>query len=452
MKKNLFIGLLCLSIAGFARAQDDNSKKSVAKDGWNFGALPTITFDTDLGFQYGALVDLYNYGDGGRYPKYDHKFYFEVSRFTKGSGINRFYYDSDKLIPGLQTSLDISYLSDQAYDFFGYNGYDAVVNYEWMDDEDPAYKTRMFYKYDRKMFRIKADLVGKLAGDKLKWTAGFNMLNFKIGLVDIDKLNKGKNDADKLPTHAEEPGLYQKYQEWGIITPEEANGGFIPALKAGLVYDSRDNKPNPMKGIWTEAVVEGAPEFLGAESSFAKLSLTHRQYFTIIPEDLSFAYRLNYQTGIGGHTPFYYQTQVIVSELKGATSEGLGGGSNLRGVKRNRVIGDGYFLGNIEARWKFVRFQFINNNFYLGLNGFVDFGQVTKRMKGVESVSKTLIEAEGEDIKNYYDPDAEKLHISYGAGLRIAMNENFIIKVDYGMAADERDGKSGIYIGLNYLF
>ncbi len=449
MKKLMLFGFLVFAVTGLF-AQDEAEKKEVTKDGWNFGALPTITYDTDLGFQYGALVDLYNYGDGSRYPKYNHKLYFEVSRFTKGSGINRFYYDSDRLIPGLQTSLDISYLSDQAYDFFGYNGYDAVVNYDWMDDEDPAYKTRMFYKYDRKMFRIKADVVGKLSGDKLKWTAGFNMLNFKIAKVDIDKLNKGKDEADKLPTHEEQPGLYQKYQEWGIITADEADGGFIPALKAGLVYDSRDNKPNPMKGIWTEAVVEAAPEFLGAETSFAKLSLTHRQYFTIIKDDLSFAYRLNYQTGIAGYTPFYYQTQVVVSELKGATSEGLGGGSNLRGVKRNRVIGDGYFLGNIEARWKFVRFQFINNNFYLGLNGFVDFGQVTKRMKGVENVSESLLSSEA--AKNYYDEDAEKLHVSYGAGLRIAMNTNFIIKVDYGMAADERDGKSGMYIGLNYLF
>lgn len=449
MKKLMLFGFLVFAVTGLF-AQDEAEKKEVTKDGWNFGALPTITYDTDLGFQYGALVDLYNYGDGSRYPKYNHKLYFEVSRFTKGSGINRFYYDSDRLIPGLQTSLDISYLSDQAYDFFGYNGYDAVVNYDWMDDEDPAYKSRMFYKYDRKMFRIKADVVGKLSGEKLKWTAGFNMLNFKIKTVDIDKLNKGKDEADKLPTHDSVPGLYQKYQEWGIITADEADGGFIPALKAGLVYDSRDNKPNPMKGIWTEAVVEGAPEFLGAETSFAKLSLTHRQYFTIIKDNLSFAYRLNYQTGIAGYTPFYYQTQVVVSELKGATSEGLGGGSNLRGVKRNRVIGDGYFLGNIEARWKFVRFQFINNNFYLGLNGFVDFGQVTKRMKGVENVSESLLSSAA--AKDYYDEDAEKLHVSYGAGLRIAMNTNFIIKVDYGMAADERDGKSGMYIGLNYLF
>jgi hypothetical protein len=445
-KTSLFV--LLIFVFTYLKAQEE--KKQVTKDGWNFGALPAVSFDTDLGFQYGALVDLYHYGDGSRYPKYDHKFYFEWSRYTKGSGINRFYYDSDKLIKGLQTSADISYLSDQAYDFFGFNGYDAIVNYDWIDDADPNYKTRMFYKYNRNMFRFKVDLQGKLSGDKIKWTSGFNLLNFKTGLVDIDKLNKGKDDADKLKPHSEEPGLYEKYQDWGIISSQEANGGFVPAIKAGLVYDSRDNRPNPMRGIWTEAVIEGAPEFLGAESSFAKLSLTHRQYFTIIEDDLSFAYRLNYQTTIAGHTPFYYQSTMVVSELRTVTAEGLGGFSSLRGIVRNRVIGDGYFLGNMEARWKFARFQFINNNFYLGLNGFMDFGQVTKKIDGIENVPASDLNSQA--AKDYYDKDAEKMHISYGAGLRIAMNENFIIRIDYGMATDDRDGKSGMYIGLNYLF
>jgi hypothetical protein len=451
MKKSVVLFLLFF-VGSVVAAQDKQAKKEVTKEGWNFGALPTITFDTDLGFQYGALVNLFNYGDGSHYPQYNHSLYFEVSRFTKGSGINRFYYDSDKLIKGLRTSIDLSYLSDQAYDFFGFNGYDAVVNYDWIDDSQPdnIYKSRMFYKYDRKMFRFKVDLQGKIAGHNLKWIGGFNLLNFKLASVDIDKLNKGKEGSDLLPPVSDQPGLYENYQKWGIINPEEANGGFVPALKAGLVFDSRDNRPNPMKGIWTEAVIEGAPEFLGAESSFTKLSITHRQYFTIIKNDLSLAYRLNYQTSLGGHTPFYYQTQVLVSELKGASSEGLGGGTTLRGVKRNRVMGDGYFLGNIEARWKVVRFRMINNNFYIGLNGFMDFGQVTKKMSGIENVSEANLNSA--EAKNYYDKDAEKLHISYGAGLRIAMNQNFVIKCDYGMAADERDGDSGIYIGLNYLF
>ena len=422
------------------------SQEELTKKGWNFGGVPTITYDTDLGFQYGALIDLYNYGDGSRYPRYNHKLYFEVSRFTKGSGINRFYYDSDELIKGIQTSVDLSFLSDQAYDFYGFNGYDAVVIPEWFDDESPDYLTRMYYKYDRKMFRFKVDLQGKLKGENLKWIAGFNLLNFKIGSVDIDKLNKGQDEADKLPSVTTQPGLYEKYQDWGIISAEEADGGFVPTVKAGLVFDTRDNRPNPMKGVWTEAVFVGSPEFLGGESSFGKLSFIHRQYFTIIPKDLSLAYRLAYQTTIAGHAPFYYQTQMIASVLTGASSEGLGGSNSLRGVRRNRVVGDGYILGNIEARWKFVRFQFINNNFYLGLNGFVDFGRVTNKIE-VEPKVAFLPQQPG-----YFDEGAEKMHISYGAGLRIAMNENFIIKVDYGMAADERDGKSGIYIGLNYLF
>lgn len=418
-------------------AQDE-----VTKTGWNFGALPTITFDTDLGFQYGALVNLYNYGDGSRYPNYNHSLYFEVSRFTKGSGINRFYYDSDQLIKGLQTSLDISYLSDQAYDFYGFNGFDAVVNKNWFDDASNDYITRMFYKYDRNMFRFKVDLQGKLSGEKLKWAAGVNLLNFKLSPVNLEKLNKGKKGDDILPAV---DGLFEKYQEWGIISAEEADGGFVPELKAGLVFDTRDNRPNPMKGIWTEAVLVGAPSFLGAESGFTKLSLTHRQYFTLIPNDLSLAYRLAYQTTLSGHAPFYYQTQVIVSELKGAASEGLGGAKTMRGILRNRIVGDGFFFGNVEARWKFARFQFINNNFYLGLNGFTDFGQVTKKI-AVEPHSGFT---PGTD---FFEKNAEKMHISYGAGLRIVMNQNFVIAVDYGMAADKRDGDSGLYIGLNYLF
>jgi hypothetical protein len=436
MKKLAIVLLLALS---FFSLSAQNEK---IKTGWNFGALPSISFDTDLGFQYGALVNLYNYGDGTRYPRYNHSLYFEVSRYTKGSGINRFYYNSDQLIPGLMTSLDISYLSDAGYDFYGFNGFDAVVNKNWVDDTKPDYISRMYYKYDRKLFRFKIDIQGKLSGDKLRWSAGINLLNFKISSVDVDKLNKGKDEDKKLPP---QNGLFEKYQQMGIITAKEANGGFVPEFKAGLVYDTRDNRPNPMKGVWTEAVIVASPEFLGGESSFAKLSLTHRQYFTIIPKDLSFAYRLGYQTTIAGDVPFYYESQLITSVMTGALSEGLGGSKSLRGVMRNRIVGDGFIYGNAEMRWKFARFRFINNNFYLGLNGFTDLGMVTKKIQVPPTVNvppKT----------SYFNTGAEKLHLSYGAGLRIVMNENFIIAVDYGMAAADQDGKSGMYIGLNYLF
>ena len=132
----------------------------------------------------------------------------------------------------------------------------------------------------------------------------------------------------------------------------------------------------------------------------------------------------------------------------GATSEGLGGAKSLRGVRRNRVVGDGFFYGNIEARWKVVRFKFINNNFYLGLNGFMDFGQVTKKV----DVNYPATTSSDDSLDDYLTPGIEKMHLSYGAGMRIVMNTNFILAIDYGFVADKRDGDSGLYIGLNYLF
>jgi len=48
--------------------------------------------------------------------------------------------------------------------------------------------------------------------------------------------------------------------------------------------------------------------------------------------------------------------------------------------------------------------------------------------------------------------DSEGLHFGVGGGFRIALNENFIIAVDRGYVIDNRDGKKGLYIGLNWLF
>ena len=450
--KRIIIGFTWLVLMWTAcnvSAQENKAKVDSIriKTGWNFGAIPTITFDTDQGFQYGAAVNFYNYGDGSAFPKYKHSLYFEISHFTKGSGIYRFYYDSESLLPGIQITTDISYLPDQAYDFYGFNGYESVLNKNWENQNNPDYKTRMFYKYQQKLFRFKTDLQGKFQGSRFEWIAAFNLLNYKASSVDINRLNKGLSGADRLPPVEQQPGLYEKYIEWGLISKKESDGGFIPEFKGGIVYDTRDNKPNPMKGIWTEAVIACAPGFMGAESGFTKLSISHRQYFTLIRDDLSLVYRVNWQQTLSGHVPFYYEPNIISSVMTGASSTGLGGAKSLRGVRRNRVVGDGYILGNIELRYKFARFRMINQNFYMAVNTFTDFGQVTKKIDTSNLNLPSSVSA-----SDYFNNGAEKLHTSYGAGLRLVMNYNFVLAMDYGIATNKQDGDSGIYIGLNYLF
>jgi len=385
------------------------------------------------------VVNLFNYGNGSQYPNYLHNVYLEASRYTKGSAIYRIAYDSEYLIPGVRVTSDLAYLPDEAFDFYGFNGYQSVFNSNWQDDEAEGYKSRMFYKYQNKMFRFKTDFQFPLKDDRFLVLVGFNLQSFNVGSVDIDKMNKGKKE-NLLPAVNT---LYDDYVGWKIIPEAQKKGGFIPLLKAGMVFDTRDNEPNPMKGMWTEAFLFGAPAFSDASKSFLKFNFTHRQYFTLIKRDLSFAYRLGYQGTIAGEVPFYYQTQIETSLMKDQL--GLGGSKTIRGINRNRVVSDGFVYGNVELRWKVVHFRWINQNFYIGLNGFMDGGQVVQKISVDESLAALHT--------GYFDFNSkEKLHLSYGAGLRIVMNENFVIACDYGRAINPQDGKTGLYIGLNYLF
>lgn len=426
-----------------AQGADGESTEGVVKKGWTFGALPAVSYNSDLGFQYGALVNLFYFGDGTTYPKYMHSLYGEVSRYTKGSGINRIFYDSEYLIPNIRVTADLSYLTEKALDFYGFNGYDAVYNPSWEDDSDVAnYKSRMFYRHERSMFRTMVDFQGSLSGRELRWVAGFGILHNRVGSVDIDRLNKGKDD-DLLP---DRPGLYDEYVAWGIIDDKEKEGGWTNNLKLGLVYDTRDFEPNPMKGMWSEVVVFAAPKFLGnGDFGYNKISATHRQYFTLVKNKLSFAYRLNYQGTISGTVPFYMQPYMINSFSNSSNTDGLGGSKTLRGVLRNRVVGDAFAFGNVELRWRFFNTILFNQDIYLALNPFVDAGKVLKKIElpGGGEVPMDM---------NYFASGDEALHTTVGAGLKIVMNQNFIVSVDYGKALDERDGGGGLYIGLNFLF
>ena len=58
----------------------------------------------------------------------------------------------------------------------------------------------------------------------------------------------------------------------------------------------------------------------------------------------------------------------------------------------------------------------------------------------------------GERIDDYYIDEKDKPHSSAGAGIKIAMNENFIISADFGKTFNAQDGGTGFYIGLNYIF
>jgi hypothetical protein len=446
---NLLILLFGLSIV--VNAQTDSTKiekKEKIKKGFSFGAVPAIAYDTDLGFKYGAVVNLYDYGDGSRYPEYDHSLYLEWSRTTKGNGINQIIYDSEKLIPNMRVTAEISYMTEKALDFYGYNGYEAFYNHNFEDKNNADYISRVFYRYERKSLRLKADFMGNILGKKLRWLAGISYNGSKIASVDVDKLNKGKDSKDTLP-HV--PGLYDYYVAWGVIPANQVDGGNTTQLKLGLVYDTRDIEANPSKGLWEEVLLFASPKAFGYESFTTSLLFLHRQYFTLFPDKLTFAYRLGYQTKLSGDIPYYMLPYYTDSKQ---IRDGFGGAKTMRGVLRNRVVGDAVAFGNFEFRWKFIKTYFLKQNLYIALSTFMDAGRVTKSFDyNISGVPATFdINGITYNRDEWFKNESEGFHIGYGAGLHFALNQNFIVAFDYGLAAKKEDGKSGFYINLNWLF
>lgn len=430
------ITIFAFILVGYAQSEEDNNVKT----GYNFGVLPAVSYDTDKGFQYGLLTNIYDYGDGTTYPQYRHSLYAEVSRFTKGSGIYRIFYDSEFLVPDIRLTADLSYLPEQALHFFGFNGYDAIYNKNYENDQHASYISRMYYRHQRNTFRFKLDLQGNLVGN-LNWAAGYSYINSSISTVPIDKLNKGQ-DADKLlPDTAL---LYDKYVDWGVIDQDESDGGSHHNIKLGLVYDIRDNEACPMTGMWTEVVLFNS---FSNETNFGKLSVMHRQYFTLIPKNLSFGYRLGFQGKVWGDMPFYMAPYMIYSYMPSSNIDGLGGSKTVRGMMRNRLVAESVAFANVELRWKFSYFQFLNQNCYLAASPFMDFGR---------TVSKMDLDLSGvtnpDDLKNHFADGEESVHMTYGAGLHFAMNENFVVAADVGLPVNEQDGGLGVYIGMNWLF
>jgi outer membrane protein assembly factor BamA len=421
-----------------------NSQEAKTKSGWKLGgAFPAISFDSNLGFQYGFLFDLFNYGNPSIFPKYYDHTYTEISRYTKGSGVYRFMYESTHIIPGIELISDLSYLPDQADHFYGFNGYESVFNKDWTDDESSSYKSEMFYRYQRNLFRFRNDFLGKLSGKHLKWSAGFSVQNFKISSVNVDKLK-----------NAILPGLFELYRDsLGLIPQDEAKGGWVNTLKAGIVWDSRDYLANPMKGIWTELGLEIAPKFLGNDWSFARFYITHRQYFTLVEKNLSLAYRVVFQSTISGKVPYFYEPLVNTYRLTGYSSEGLGGVSTMRGILKNRIVGDGFILGNVELRWKPVYFKLLKRDSYLGLNLFYDVGMVTRDIPLPNNLRQIFNSNMKEyNYNDFFTAGGDELHHCAGISIMPVWGENFVLAIDIGKAFNAQDGNIGFSFGLNYLF
>lgn len=440
---------LLLALGGFAQDKPKKAKKEkvynekgeIIKQGWNFGPLPVVGFDSDLGFQYGACVDIFNFGNGSRYPRYNYKFNVEVSRYTKGSGVFRFYADMPYLIKDTKLFFDLTYNYSKKFEFFGFNGYEASLFDPNLDAHVGVEDYKSGYHFIK---RNTLRFVGSMQRNffnvpNLNWVAGLAYYNVKT-----DSLN--------LPGYEGQQTLYTNYVNAGIIKDNEKNGGNIAQLRLGLNYDSRDHNSDPSRGIYAEYTLTGSSDFIDGNGYNSLIqTFMWRHYVPVYKDKLTFAYRLGVQHKIAGNTPWYMINNINTPFFQKMYTEGLGGVVTMRGVNRNGVLGDGFMLGNAELRWHFLDFQFINQNWQLVLAPFFDAGMVIQPFREEEMMAAETTTTEPYHI--YYSGEKESLHMSAGTGIKLIMNRNMILGVDVGRALDQRDGqKFKTFVGFNYIF
>ena len=96
----------------------------------------------------------------------------------------------------------------------------------------------------------------------------------------------------------------------------------------------------------------------------------------------------------------------------------------------------------------------LNQNVYIALSAFADAGMVTQKYEdfNISGIEENLPDAVDRPAQ-LIDLEAREVpHLGFGGGFHLAINQNFIITVDYGLAAKKEDGDSGLYINLNFLF
>lgn len=449
--KKVFISILfiCLTLASSAAKKDKESKKKdkeAAKTGWNIGPFPAVGYTTDLGFQYGVLADIFQYGDGKLYPDYVYKFSVEASHYTKGNTTLHLQFDGKNLTPGLRYTLAATYLGNQTESFYGFNGASSV----YIKALDKISADGMgFYLQKRNQMKVVASLQGQIASSRWSWYAGLTFNNFNAGYA------KNKSIVEGTPT------LVDLYLKNGIIRENEFYGGNHLDLKGGFIYESRDHENNPTKGINAEILAIGSYDFFQNRNHYLSLSARFIHFVPLVSDKLIFGYRLAYQGDVLGNKPYYMLPGIESTTIRQKKNDGLGSVNTVRGTVANRMLGKGYAWTNIELRYNFLKFDWIRQHWIVSTNPFFDAGMVVQPYKLEEMKAAaakpenqtTMVPGTGMTVSQLlYSGKGETLHASAGIGFHLIMNHNFNIRVEVAKTFNKNDGNIGVGIGVNYIF
>jgi hypothetical protein len=403
--------------ADAAEAVDGEELEAWQRTGIGFGGVPAVNYNSDEGFGFGVIGAFYRYN--GDVDPYKWAIDTQIFATTRNVHHHRVIFDVLELAGGrLRLSGRVKFEASRAEHYCGL-GRDVSCDVAEIDrridelglsgDEADSFRRRYY----------KLRYIMPYAITTARW-----MLRDKPHRVELFGGWRGNytTPGDLGEKGPWEDTLYQ--QDY-----PDGEQGLVSVLQAGVMVDNRRNEAAPYDGYWIEASIRGSSRYWGSKPDweYFGMNLILRTYTPLLPDDGHFviANRIVFD-GIIGNTS--------VQDLAWAGGSDLltlgGGVSSARGIRARRFRGRVDLAEQVEARFRFAKVKIANIPFEFGTVGFLDVGM-------------TSLE--------WADFFRTRPYTGFGGGLRITMDQNFVVQADIGFSPVE-DYSPGIYIETGNTF
>lgn len=428
---------LALALASATAAAKRRPVGPPKPDRVEVGALPALSYDTDLGLGFGLIGSVARFSPG--YRPYRWRLELLLSANAKrapGKGIEVPFHDDYLTMdfPGLagdrlRITARVGFRKFANTGYYGF-GNGSLAEEPWVgldpDADLEAYQAaRRYHYFDHiyplLLFNARIKLWDGSTAEQRRRVEALVGLNTTYNIV---RPYPGSKLEQDIAAAREADGRALA----GLLRGTDPH--LLLVLSAGALLDTRDHEYTPTRGTFTELSVRASP---GAQLGlrYAAVTLNSAWYRGLVGDYLSVALR-GVVDVIAGDAPFYELTRFGALMPR----DGPGGGWSLRGVPRQRYAGKIKLIQNVELRSLFWRFRIRGSQFAVGAVAFLDAARIWADWR------RTEIGGEGVDGGTF--------KLGTGAGLRVRWGETFLVRFDGAWSPTDRT--TGFYVDVGHVF
>ncbi|HOC90495.1 MAG TPA: BamA/TamA family outer membrane protein [bacterium] len=373
------------------------AQEPVAEHGLAFAVVPSLSYSSGEGWEYGGKLFFYQFGDGKIQP-YRWHLLINAARSTEEKEDYYAFVDIPHLWGrGSRLDMRVEYKDFGLDEFYGIGNLPEYRE-EFTEPGGSGYIDEKFYSY------------------KHRWSAGYLNTQWPLGGNGVKLLAGAAAVRTKLETYPLPNQLAQLPQR-GMA------GGWTNYARVGLVWDRRDQEAAPTSGFWSDLLIEKSASLLGSDYDFARITATDRRYISLFP-GLVYAQRLLIEH-MPGHPPFYEMAVISGSYQR---IEGLGSSRSMRGIPRLLFVGPTKLLINLQLRLRLLGMRILRQDLTFYGHLFADGGKV-------------MLRGDKMDLSHY--------HWSQGAGLHVQWKKELIGALDIGRS---EYNDMAVYLSFGNLF